>query len=178
MIKNDWNDADNGSDNDDKKKPITATNSAWDTTLLHNNNDNLDERTSLRGFNPLNYDASKSKSAAASPHRVAGKSNRISLRATQMEELNRLLLDAGGFSGDRRDEEMRAVLQQYRDFLLEPLEDPDAVLEENSIYSSQMSRAERYQAFRRSLSERIESSKNLKVTTALQAMKNFVLEFE
>jgi hypothetical protein len=183
MIKSDWNDDDNESDEDDadvdKRKSITASRPAWDMIQLdNNNNNNLDGSTNLRGFNPLNYDASKSMIAISSSQRVAGKSNRISLRATQMQELNRQLLDAVGFSKDRREEELRAILQQYQDFLLEPLEDFNAVLEEDSIYSSQMSRSGRYQAFRRSLSERIESSKNLKVKAALEAMRDFVLEFE
>jgi hypothetical protein len=41
-----------------------------------------------------------------------------------------------------------------------------------------MTRAERYQAYRASMNERIESSRNLKVKAVLQAMRDFVLEFE
>lgn len=79
----------------------------------------------VEGINPLNYDASSSSKTSAKS--TAGYSTRISLRATRMQDLNRALLDAVT-AGKDRDEQMRKVLEENNDFLLEPLEDEDAVL--------------------------------------------------
>jgi hypothetical protein len=183
MIKNDWSDEEEDSSDISKKNR-----SGWDTLLkdtLDGMDNSLDDDSNTRdfarnldGLNPLKYDASKMASPLASaPKRVPGKSTRVSLRETQMQELNRQLLDAVG-SPENRQAAMKSILQQYQNFLLEPLEDTDAVLDENSIYTSQMTRPERYQAFRISMNERIESSRNLKVKAVLEAMRDFVLEFE
>ena len=68
-------------------------------------------------FNPLNYKASKSNSA----YSYSG--TQISLRKTRMQELTNELLNAAG-----NESAMNDILQDYKDFLIEPLEDPEAVL--------------------------------------------------
>lgn len=73
----------------------------------------------FKDFNPLSYEAS---SRGSSLH-YSSVTNRISLRKMRMKDLNEGLL---GASGD--DDRTRELLEEYRDFLLEPLEDPDAVL--------------------------------------------------
>jgi hypothetical protein len=57
-------------------------------------------------------------------------------------------------------------------FCLSFLKDPD------SIYTPQMSRTDRYQAYRASIDERVESAKNPQVISVLKAMKAFVVSFE
>jgi hypothetical protein len=51
---------------------------------------------------------------------------RISLRATRMQDLNRALLDA--VTSTDRDVKLRSILKDHEEFLLEPLEEEDAVL--------------------------------------------------
>lgn len=191
MAENDWRDDYEEDDEEPTKKATMGW--GWDskatsTTKQQATNDNdaftTPNRNVVDGFNPLRYDASKhvtspTMEASSKTARIAGKSAQISLRATQMQELNRALLDAVGTSDiAARQTALTHILRQYRDFLLEPLEDVSTVLDGDSIYTPQMSRAERFQAYRTSMNERIESSQNLKVKAVLQAMRDFVLEFE
>ena len=74
--------------------------------------------------------------------------------------------------------EMQEILKESQDFLLEPLEDDDAVLDPDSIYTTDMSRGERYKAYRASMEERVRSAKNPTVRTVLETMKDFVLSFQ
>lgn len=73
---------------------------------------------------------------------------------------------------------VRAILEENRDFLLEPLESEDSVAGSGSIYTPGMTRSERYETYRKSVNKRLESSKNAKATAVLTAMRDFVLEFE
>jgi hypothetical protein len=72
-------------------------------------------------FNPFSYTASSSKSTTASSRLEY--TTRINLRKTRMQELTSTLLDHLGNAM-----ETQQVLEDYRDFLLEPLEDSQAVL--------------------------------------------------
>jgi len=90
-----------------------------------------------------------------------------------MQELTNELLNCANDSS-----QMQEILNSYQDFLLEPLDDDDAVLDPDSIYTADMSRAERYQAYRGSMEERVRSARNPTVRTVLEAMKDFVLSFE
>ncbi|KAG7339666.1 hypothetical protein IV203_025290 [Nitzschia inconspicua] len=183
MIKNNWSDDEEEEEDATKKATI---NWGWDsrtttkTTTTESETDTaVDNPRNLDGFNPWKYNAATATSSfQSSPAQVAGKSTRISLRATQMQDLNRALLDAVGGSPENRHANLRTILQQYQDFLLEPLEDSNTVLEEDSIYTPQMTRSQRYQTFRKSMNDRIENSRNLKVKAVLEAMRDFVLEFE
>ena len=67
-------------------------------------------------FNPLSYKASKNKIGL-------DYETRISLRKTKMQELTGQLLDAVGDEA-----ETQRILEEYKDFLLEPLEDLEAAL--------------------------------------------------
>ena len=74
---------------------------------------------------------------------------------------------------------MTSLLEAARDWLLEPLEDVDgAVLETDSIYTPQMTRAQRYQTYRQTMQERIQGARNGSVRTVLQTMSDFVLSHE
>eukprot|EP00980_Cylindrotheca_fusiformis_P021124 scaffold8114_cov126-Cylindrotheca_fusiformis.AAC.10 len=118
-------------------------------------------------FNPLSYKVSKTKSA----HSYAG--TQISLRKTKMQELTNELMNAVG-----EEARIQEVLMNYKSFLLEPLEDPDAVMDADSIYTPQMSRTERFQAYRSSMDERLQNSRNVQVRSILQSMRDFVLSYE
>jgi hypothetical protein len=76
-------------------------------------------------FNPLSYKSSKSNSA----YSYSG--TQISLRKTSMQELTNELLNAVGDGV-----ETQQILEDYRDFLLEPLEDLEAVLVRKSCIQS------------------------------------------
>jgi hypothetical protein len=126
------------------------------------NNDELQEKK----FNPFDYSATRSISST----NYSG--TMISLRKTTMTELLNELLNMDSVEG------MQPILENYKDFLLEPLEDMDAVLDPDSIYSSTMNREARYQAYQRSMEERISQAQYHKVMTVLTAMKDYVLSFQ
>lgn len=88
-----------------------------------------------------------------------------------MKELTDQLLDAS-------DEQMSELLDSYKEDLLEPLEDDDAVLDADSIYTPGMSRSERYATYRASMEERISKARNDRVRRVLQAMCDYVVSFE
>ncbi|CAJ1965285.1 unnamed protein product [Cylindrotheca closterium] len=156
----------------------------------------------FQSFNPLNYQA------AGNTKQNQQYSIQISLRQVQMKEMTGELLEAVGDEATTNE-----ILARFKDFLLEPLDDPDAVLvsekkdvhdsiltggtklgkhllsdflcayfrrlqDPDSIYTPQMSRAERYDAYRSSMDERIQNSKNGGVRSILQSMRDFVLSFE
>jgi hypothetical protein len=70
-------------------------------------------------FNPLKYQTSTTKKNSA--YGYSGP--QVSLRQTNMQELTNKLLNSIG-----NVEKTKAVLDEYREFLLEPLDDPNAVL--------------------------------------------------
>ena len=70
-------------------------------------------------FNPLK----PYKSGQIQNKRIQYVGTQVSLRQTSMQELTEKLLDVVG-----EKEETHALLVEYQEFLLEPLEDPDAVL--------------------------------------------------
>lgn len=95
------------------------------TTLYSIFDDDDKDETTMDGvdfakFNPLSYKSSKSNSA----YSYSG--TQISLRKTTMTELTNEMLNAVG-----DDEAMKTILEDYRDFLLEPLNDLEAVLVRN-----------------------------------------------
>jgi hypothetical protein len=79
------------------------------------NNNQENDTVDFSNFNPLNYKSKRSSSAYTG--------NLISLRKTTMSELvNVLLYNVGNENGIQKE------LDEYRDFLLEPLEDSEACL--------------------------------------------------
>ena len=106
-----------------------------------------------------------------------GNRGSISLRQTRMQEINRQLLDAAE-SKQNADDLLEDILKSNRDFLIEPLEDTNAVLDPDSIYTADMDRDSRYQAYRQSMEKRISSAKNGTVRKVLNALSNFILSQE
>ena len=126
------------------------------------NNDSMD----FSNFNPFQYQARSTD--------VLGMSGtQISLRKTGMQQLVGELLSVYG-----NDDEMQATIDKYKEFLLEPLEDLEAVLDPESIYINIHTRQERYGAYRTSMEERIATAKDTKAKNVLMAMMKYVLQYE
>ena len=131
------------------------------------------ESDNMTDFNPFNYNrAATSGSNGEKITTYAAERQVISLRKTTMNDLVGELL-----STDGSQEAMQLILKKYQQFLLEPLDDMDAVLEPDSIYRGDMKREQRYQAYRASMEERIEKARNKQGRKVLTAMKEFVLSF-
>lgn len=129
-------------------------------TPLFNDKSDMD----LTGFNPFQYQARGNRAYSMS-------GTQISLRKTGMQQLIAALLQAPP-------ENIQDILESHKDFLLEPLEDMDAVLDPDSIYRGDMTRSQRYQAYRVSMQERLAKARDPKAQKVLQAMMDFVLSFE
>lgn len=129
-------------------------------TPLFNDKSDMD----LTGFNPFQYQARGNRAYSMS-------GTQISLRKTGMQQLIAALLQAPP-------ENIQNILESHKDFLLEPLEDMDAVLDPDSIYRGDMTRSQRYQAYRVSMQERLAKARDPKAQKVLQAMMDFVLSFE
>jgi hypothetical protein len=119
-------------------------------------------------FNPFSYQTDKNKNSSMDNYAL-----QISLRKTNMQALINELLDTV-----RDPEQLQAILQANREFLLEPIEEKDAVLDSDSVYTFNMSRAERYQAYRNVMEERMSTAKNPAVKQVLSALYDFVTSHE
>ena len=75
-------------------------------------------------------------------------------------------------------QQLQETLEKYQAFLLEPLEDDDAVLDADSIFTSNMSRAQRYQTYQKNMEERIQKARTPQAQKVLTAMNDFVIGFE
>ena len=119
------------------------------------------------GFNPLAYQKGDKKANMNS-------ATKLDIRSMRMSSLTGDLLNAIGDATATRQ-----LLEENRDFLLEPLEVPDSLAASASdIYTPNMTRSERYQAYRENVEARLANSKNGQARAVLTAMKDFVLEFE
>lgn len=142
-------------------------------SILDDIKDKKDKDNELENFNPLNYSRTSSGSKVSVSSTYASERQVISLRKTTMSELVNELVNTNGTS-----EAMNPILQNFKDFLLEPLEDDEAVLDPDSIYKPNMSRQERYQAYNNSMEERIKKARSPQGKQVLMAMQEFFLSFE
>lgn len=94
---------------------------------------------------------------------------RISPRQMRMKELTTDLL-AHLFD----DESISRLLRSNEEFLLEQLNNLDAVLEPDSVFSPDMSREERFERYRQVMEERIENARAPAAKKALGALQDFV----
>jgi hypothetical protein len=92
-----------------------------------------------------------------------------------MQDITKQLLDA---VTEESSSSVRRVLDANKDFLLELLEDQDAVLDSDSIYTPNMTRKERYETYKASMDRRIGTSRNKEACAVLTHMRDYVLEFE
>ena len=118
-----------------------------------------------QGFNP--FDAAKTGVA---------RSNVFSMRKIQMEEILTQLLNCP--KDDDNDEKIRSILEEHQEFLLEPLDQDDAVLEPDSIYTADMDRSQRYNAYREQMQQRIQKARRPEARRILESMMSFILSFE
>lgn len=154
--------------------PCTRKPSLLKTEPQDSNHDLEKSQNDVAGFNPFNYNqGGLGKTASLTSFNNAATTARISLRQTTMKELINELM-----STDGSENAMQPILLDYQDFLLEPLEDVNAVQDPNSIYAPSMTRNERYEAYRASMEERIQQARHPQAEKALVAMKDFVLKFE
>ena len=73
------------------------------------------------------------------------------------------------------DEKIQELLEKARSLLLEPLDNDNAALDPESIYSPGMTRAQRYLKYRLTMEARISSASRADLKKMLQAMKDYVL---
>ena len=163
--------------------------------MVHDNDNNDDgssssSNTSSRsnlppGFNPLNYNAAADRTG---PPRAGSFSNRlnnnktnvISLRQTQMQQIMGQLLTAVSSrrGSNSNDDAVQVILNEHRDFLLEPLDNDQSVQGDDSIYAKCSTRAERYQVFSSTMEERIARARDPSTRQVLSALQYFVLDCE
>lgn len=103
-----------GDDDDDIASILSGNTEA--TTV--DSNGNID----FKNFNPLSYqaDAKKKQKSLLNDYSTG---TPISLRKTTMQELTTALFSAVG-----NEEQTQSTLKEYHNFLIEPLDDPQAVL--------------------------------------------------
>jgi hypothetical protein len=126
------------------------------------------DSNAFSNFNPFSYQTDKNKKSTLDNYAL-----QISLRKTTMQALINKLLDTV-----RDPDQLQEILQDNRDFLLETIEEKDAVLDDDSVYTYNMSRAERYEAYRNVMQERMSTAKNPAVKQVLTALYDFVSSHE
>jgi hypothetical protein len=143
------------------------------TSLYGSNPNDSDDNNDmdLSNFNPFQYQADKGSSFG---NVVGMTGTQISLRKTNMQHLVSELLNV---HGDNK-QETKAILDSYKEFLLEPLDNMDAPLDPQSIYNGIDTRKERYHAYEKSVKERIAKASNTKSKQVLQEMMDYVLQFK
>jgi hypothetical protein len=151
----------------------------------------MQQRGDFANFNPFKYNAATSSpllSTNSNDDSIFGAAYTlqttttpqyneriISLRQTRMQQLLSDLLATGG-----NHKEMQKILQDNREFILEPLDDDGCVYDDDmaKLYAGCQSRAQRYRAYEESISKRIEIARNSEVKRLLTVMKDFVLSGE
>lgn len=76
------------------------------------------------------------------------------------------------------DASILAILENAREFLLEPFESENAVLDPDSIFEPGMSRPEKFERYRSIMNKRIDDAKNQSLKKLLQSMMDYVVQFE
>ena len=142
--------------------------------LLFSSDQSADDKKDWQGFNPFDPSSAKASFSTNTAKSSSTTTTRISLRKTQMQELMSQLLQAA----EHDQAMMTQLLESSKELLLEPLEDEDAVLETDSIYRVGMTRTQRYQRYRQTMDERIQSARNPNVRKVLQTLSDFVLSYE
>ena len=117
-----------------------------------------------KGFNPLEPRTS------GSPSRYPNSSTRISLRKTRMQTLTEGLLECS-----TNPEAMQQLLKEQQDFILEPILDLEAPLEEDSIFLGQQTVEQRFITYQTEMEERISKAKTGNARMVLKAMMEFVV---
>ena len=122
----------------------------------------------LTNFNP--FEKRNTKSSNASSFLFAN--SQISPRQMQMQEVMSELLR---FVDD--EDQVQQILQTKKDFLLEPLMNDTSFLEKDSIYTSEMTKQERFQRYNQVMEERINKASSPAATKILTSMRNFIMSY-
>ena len=148
-----------------------------DTTTSSSDNDN-----EFQGFNPFTPGAKiptkggfgiLSDADRKQPLNNQTPGGQISPRQMKMKELtSELLLNISD------DELISELLLSNEEFLLEQLNNVDAVLEPDSVLSPDMTREERFRQYEKVMNERIESARAPVAKKALGVLRDFVLSRE
>jgi hypothetical protein len=131
----------------------------------------------FEGFNPFQPGSKISKSTSgitvgsARSNETPG--GRISPRAMKMKELTASL-----FQSISDKESVQQILNNHEDFLLEQFNNLGVVLEEDSIFTPDMSREERFQRYKVVMEERIQGARAPAAKNILIALREFVLSKE
>mmetsp|Transcript_21116 Transcript_21116/g.29834 ORF Transcript_21116/g.29834 Transcript_21116/m.29834 type:complete len:200 (-) Transcript_21116:1284-1883(-) len=119
------------------------------------------------GFNPFKpQEQQASRSSAFTPGSV------VNLRKIRMSSITSELIHKSTI------DEMKESLLEHKDFLLEPLEEDDAVLDEDSIYTPGMTRDEKYNKYRESMENRLKQARDPTAKKVLTALMEFTLSYE
>lgn len=129
---------------------------------LANSADDQEDSSSWDGFNPFE----RKETSTRIPSILS--SNKISVRQMRMKELMSTLLTS-------EPEKYDAILLNHEELIMEPLNDDDAVLDEDSIYEPGMTREERFERYDSAMSTREASAVNASVKQILSKMRSFVM---
>ncbi len=88
--------------------------------------------------------------------------------------MNTLLQNVSLVDQNENKDKLISILQEHSDLILEPLNDDDCVMDEDSIYDPGMTREERYVRYDDVMEQRIEKAVNKSVKRILEVMKEFV----
>ncbi|KAI2497826.1 hypothetical protein MHU86_16660 [Fragilaria crotonensis] len=119
----------------------------------------LEKPREWEGFNPL------AKTGAVK--------SQLLMRKVHMQELTQDIM-----RNINDDASIQAILENAREFLLEPFESDNAVLDPDSIFEPGMSRAEKFVRYRSIMTKRIGDAKNQGLKKLLQSMMDYVVQFE
>jgi hypothetical protein len=131
-------------------------------SLAHGDDRNHNEDSSWDGFNPFE----RKETSTRIPSILS--SNKISVRQMRMKELMSTLLTS-------EPEKYDAILLNHEELIMEPLNDDDAVLDEDSIYEPGMTREERFDRYNNAMSTREAAAVNASVKQILSKMRFFVM---
>lgn len=129
---------------------------------LANSADDQEDFSSWDGFNPFE----RKETSTRIPSILS--SNKISVRQMRMKELMSTLLTS-------EPEKYDAILLNHEELIMEPLNDDDAVLDEDSIYEPGMTREERFERYDSAMFTREASAVNASVKQILSKMRSFVM---
>lgn len=139
-----------------------------DVCFLFADDQEDDAEDILTNFNP--FEKRNAKGSNASSFLFAN--SQISPRQMQMQEVMSELLR---FVDD--EEQVQQILQTQKDFLLEPLMNDTSFLEKDSIYTSDMTKEQRFQRYDQVMEERINKASSPAATKILTSMRNFIMSY-
>ena len=158
-----------------RSSSLSTTTTTATTTQLYEQPDEW------KGFNPFDQSSGKGSDGLITTSATAQyRQNRMEgIMSELLECVNANTGKIGGLDEDEMNTLLTDILDQHRDFLLEPLDDEEAVLDRDSIYSDpSLDRAGRYGVYRETMAERVKNARYAQTRRILQCMMDYVLSFE